>query len=464
VYDHAHVGHARCYIVYDILVRHLRASGAPVIYARNITDVDDKILKRAAESGEAPGDVARKFTESFHEDMTRLGNLPPDREPRVTEHIPEIIAMIEALIARGAAYPSDGDVYFDVAANSRYGALSHRSLEELLVGGSDRLGEQAGEKKRNPADFALWKGATTGLRWDSPWGEGRPGWHIECSAMSLQGLGYPIDLHGGGLDLVFPHHENELAISESAVGPPFVRHWMHNGFVEVDQQKMSKSLGNFFTVRGLMTRFEPEALRYAVMTVHYRSPMSLECRPELDGQEPGFPQLEEAEHRLEYLYRTRARLGGMGRGRLDGSRSAGELPGAVLQQELIEALDDDLNTPRALVAVGSFLTKVNELGDALNRGGKAHPDVVGSLEDGFRTIGARLGLGLQEGTSLPDRVRARRARAAGLTPEEVEQKIRQRSDARLHRDYARADAIRRELGDKGVELLDSSAGTDWRLR
>ena len=262
VYDFAHLGHARCYIVYDVLIRHLRASGLDVKYVRNITDIDDKILKRAAENDEEPAALAERFTEAFQNDMTTLGCLVPDVEPKVSEHLEQIFAMVQTLIDKGHAYVSDGDVYFAVETFDGYGKLSHRDLSKSEAGASGRVDDEQAKRKKHPADFALWKSAAEGARgWDSPWGHGRPGWHIECSAMSTTHLGETLDLHGGGLDLVFPHHENEIAQSEAATGKPFSRHWVHNGFVEVDKEKMSKSLGNFFTARQLFDRVEPEAIR-----------------------------------------------------------------------------------------------------------------------------------------------------------------------------------------------------------
>ena len=277
VYDYAHLGHGRSCIVYDVLVRHLRAIGTKVTFVRNVTDVDDKILKRASETNTKPTELAERFAAAYAEDMGRLGNLEPDLEPRVSTHMDDIIALIERLIEGGHAYASHGDVYFSVESFADYGKLSHRNLDQLKAGASERLDETETARKQHPADFALWKSSEDAAwGWDSPWGRGRPGWHIECSTMSMKHLGDTLDLHGGGLDLVFPHHENEIAQSEAATGQPFSRFWMHNGFVEVDKEKMSKSLGNFFTARDLFDRVEPEAIRYFMMTVHYRAPLNLD--------------------------------------------------------------------------------------------------------------------------------------------------------------------------------------------
>jgi cysteinyl-tRNA synthetase len=262
VYDYAHLGHARCYIVYDVLVRHLRSNGMKVTYVRNITDVDDKILKRAAETSTEPTELAARFAAAYSEDMHRLGNLDPDIEPRVSTHLEDIFSLVQRLIDGGHAYLADGDVYFAVESFPEYGKLSHRDLGKMKVGASDRLDDAQTARKRHPADFALWKKSEDDAwGWDSPWGRGRPGWHIECSAMSMKHLGETLDLHGGGLDLVFPHHENEIAQSEAATGKPFARCWMHNGFVEVDKEKMSKSLGNFFTASPAQPRLDPRRSR-----------------------------------------------------------------------------------------------------------------------------------------------------------------------------------------------------------
>src|SRR5512134_2142807 len=296
VYDYSHLGHARCYVVWDVVVRHLRARGLEVKYVRNFTDVDDKIIKRANERGEDPAALASRFADAFHEDMDALGCLRPDVEPRVTGTMPEIVAMIEALVARGFAYaPGNGDVYFAVRSFAEYGRLAKRNLDDLLAGAR----VEPGESKRDPLDFALWKAAKPGEpSWESPWGKGRPGWHIECSAMSHAHLGAPIDLHAGGKDLVFPHHTNEIAQSVAAVGDgrtaeSFCRYWMHNGFVEIDDEKMSKSLGNFFTVRDVLARFDAEALRLFLLGTHYRNDFNFSDAV-----------LADAERRLVYLYET----------------------------------------------------------------------------------------------------------------------------------------------------------------
>ena len=464
VYDYAHLGHARCYVVYDVLVRHLRSNGLRVTYVRNITDVDDKILNRASETGDEPTALAARFAEAYAEDMHRLGNLDPDVEPRVSTHLEDIFALVQRLIDRDHAYVADGDVYFSVESFPEYGKLSHRDLSQMKLGASDRLDEAQTARKRHPADFALWKKSAEGAwGWESPWGRGRPGWHIECSAMSMKHLGDTLDLHGGGLDLVFPHHENEIAQSEAATGVPFSRCWMHNGFVEVDKEKMSKSLGNFFTARDLFERVEPEAIRYFMMTVHYRAPLNLDWTLDDEGNVTGFPQFEEAERRVAYLYKTKQRLSDLPAKRIvDAGDAPAELTG--FSEALREALDDDLNMPVALAKLADFLKSVNEVCDQTTRKkGKAARAAVDAATRGFEALTAELGLGAQDAAEVLLRIRDRRAKARGLDAAWIESRIEARADARKSKDFAEADQIRDELGEKGVELLDGPEGTGWTI-
>ncbi len=464
VYDYAHLGHARCYVVYDVLMRHLRSSGMKVTYARNITDIDDKILKRAAERGESPDTLASRFTDAYREDMARLGNAEPDIEPKVSEHLPHIIALVQRLIDGGHAYQADGDVYFSVESFPDYGKLSHRDLDAHEAGASGRLNAEQTARKRHPADFAVWKSAPEGEpSWPSPFGPGRPGWHIECSAMSMEHLGDTLDLHGGGLDLVFPHHENEIAQSEAATCKPFSRCWMHNGFVEVNKEKMGKSLGNFFTARELFRHIEPEAVRLFTMTVHYRSPLGFEFEEAEDGSAT-FPGLEDAERRLEYLYKTRRRLQELPEARiLDG----GSVPPAIagFHKALSKALDDDLNMPIALAALADLLGAVNELCDAASRKkGKASRASIEAANQAFLGLRNHLGLGFQDAAEVLERIRDRRAASRGVSREWVEAQILARAEARENRDFEAADAIRVTLSEKGVELLDSPTGTNWQIQ
>ncbi len=468
VYDFAHLGHARCYIVYDVLIRHLRASGLDVKYVRNITDIDDKILKRAAENKEEPSELAERFTDAFQKDMITLGCAVPDVEPKVSEHLQQIFDMVQTLIDKGHAYESDGDVYFAVESFEGYGKLSHRDLSKSEAGASGRVDDAQVQRKKHPADFALWKKAPgdEGARgWESPWGYGRPGWHIECSAMSTTHLGETLDLHGGGLDLVFPHHENEIAQSECATGKPFSRHWVHNGFVEVDKQKMGKSLGNFFTARELFDRVEPEAIRWFMMTVHYRAPLNLDWTLDDEGNVTGFPQFEEAEKRVEYLYATKQRLASLPPKRIVERNDQAPAEIAGFSHALEKALDDDLNMPVALAALAELLRGVNELCDAATRKkGKVAKSVVETAQRAFEALEQHLGLGAQDAAALLERVRDRRAAAAGIEKSMVEAKIVERDEARKAKDFETSDRIRAELAEQGVELHDGAEGTTWTMQ
>ena len=463
-YDHAHLGHARCYVVYDVLVRHLRNSGAPVTYVRNVTDVEDKIMKRAAERGVTPMALAEEFFASYSEDMSRLGNLAPDIEPKVSEHIPDVIALIEKLVARNHAYAAEGDVYFHVPSFAEYGKLSHRKLEDMEAGASGRTESAESARKKHPYDFALWKKSEPGqLGWDSPWGFGRPGWHIECSAMSMRHLGETLDVHGGGLDLVFPHHENEIAQSEAATGKTYVRHFMHNGFVQVNKEKMSKSLGNFFTAREVFQLVEPEAVRFALLSIHYRAPFNLEWETSEAGATT-FPTFVEAEKRLEYIYRTRKRLTAIPAQRVTGEAplpaELGDYP-----KKLSEALEDDLNTPIAFAVTSEFLHAVNQVCDkAMAKKGKIPQNFLIAAQAGFAALASELAVGADEPDAFLTRVRDRKAKFLGIIPNDIEAAIEARRNARAEKDFARADAIRGELLNKGVELLDAAdGGTSWQL-
>jgi cysteinyl-tRNA synthetase len=465
VYDHAHIGHMRSALTYDVLVRYLRFRDLPVRFVRNITDIDDKILKRAAERGQTPAELARTYERSYCEDTQRLSLLEPDAQPRVSESLDAIRALIARLIDKGAAYVSGADVYFSVQAFPDYGKLSHRKQADLEYGASGRLDDDEAKRKRHPADFALWKGGRAGeVAWESPWGPGRPGWHIECSAMALEHLGETFELHGGGLDLVFPHHENEIAQSEAATGKPFSRSWVHHGFVEVNREKMSKSLDNFLTARDCFRLNEPEAMRYLMLTVHYRAPLSIDWSTDsASGQIDGCPQLDDAERRVEYLYRTRERLLAIPEARLT---DAGEVPDELAQfpEHLVRSLDDDLNMPVGLAAVAELLKQVNELAErAKTKKGQLPRLGVAAALRGFDVLGRVFGLGGDDPTALLARIRTRRAARLGLREEDVDRQIAERVAARNARDFARADQIRDEIAARGIELMDSPAGTTWRI-
>lgn len=465
VYDYSHLGHVRCYVIYDVLVRHLRASGLEVTYVRNFTDVDDKILKRSAERNQQPLDLSMEFEQAFRQDMQALGNLPADIEPKVSEHIPEIIALIQRLIDNGSAYAVDGDVYFEVSKFKDYGKLSHRKQQDMLAGASGRTHSNEETLKKHAADFALWKASDPGeLSWDSPWGPGRPGWHIECSAMSMRYLGESLDLHGGGLDLVFPHHENEIAQSEAATGKVFSGCWMHNGFVEVSQQKMSKSLGNFFTAREVFKFAEPEAIRYFVLTMHYRAPLNLDWNLDEAGQVTGFPQIEEAEKRIEYLYGTKKRLQLLSEKKIKNQSSNVGSGLQHFESSVTQALDDDLNTPKCFAALSDFLCACNETLDAAaGKKGTVNTADVQAMRRGFDVLQIHTGFGSADPDLVLSNIRRRRANQRGLDETNIEQAIQARSNARLEKKFEEADRIRQELLEKGVELMDGPQGTSWRI-
>ena len=428
VYDYCHLGHARVMVAFDVVTRYLRWRGLDVIYVRNITDIDYKILRRAEENGESITALTERMIAAMHEDEARLGVLRPDHEPRATGHVAEIISMIDTLIDKGYAYPAaNGDVYYRVRKFADYGKLNNRNLDEMRAGARVDIDEH----KEDPLDFVLWKAAKPGeASWTSPWGEGRPGWHIECSAMSKCCLGDTFDIHGGGPDLTFPHHENEIAQSEAANGKPFVNTWMHAGAVRVNQEKMSKSLGNFFTIREVLEVHDPEVVRYLLVASHYRSPINY--APE---------SLAEARKSLERFYTA-----------LDGVELANEatVGDAHYQARFTAAMDDDLNTPEAL-------SVLFELARELNRAKQEDPAKAPGLAAELRRLGGVLGLFGQEPASFLKGVQA----ALPLAEEEIEARIARRTAAKQARDFAAADAIREELAALGIVLKDSREGTGW---
>jgi cysteinyl-tRNA synthetase len=464
VQDTMHLGHVRAYCVYDVLVRHLRDRGYRVTFVRNVTDVNDSIVAKAKTVGEEPLAFAKRIEAVWQEDYARLGILSPTVEPHVSEHLPEIIALIEDLVSKGKAYASEGDVYFRVASFPDYGKLSHRKLADLAMGASGRTTSEEEARKEHPADFALWKHTAAGEQgWESPWGHGMPGWHVECSAMSMKHLGETFDLHAGGLDLVFPHHENEIAQSEAATGKTYAEHWIHHGFIEVNKEKMSKSLGNFFTLRDVCAYVEPEAARCFVLSTQYRSPLAFEWTMDEAGKTTGFPQLEESERRVEYLYSTRERLAGLPAERIvDGGDVPSELSG--FRDALATALDDDLNFAVAMARVIELAKAVNELVDrALRKKGTAPRAAVAAAEKALAHVDRILGIGGQDPRTFLARLRARRVARKGLSEADVEARIQARLDARAAKDFARADALRAELTELGVELMDGIGSTSWRI-
>jgi cysteinyl-tRNA synthetase len=425
VYDYCHLGHARVLVVFDVVRRWLRASGYRVTYVRNITDIDDKIIRRALENREPVGELTARFIRYMDEDAAALGVEKPDHEPRATQYVPQMIELIGRLQARGLAYVApDGDVNFAVRKFPGYGRLSGKSLDELRAG--ERVAVDAA--KQDPLDFVLWKRSKPDEpKWPSPWGEGRPGWHIECSAMSCALLGEHFDIHGGGQDLQFPHHENEIAQSEGAMGPgrTFVNYWMHNGFVRVDEEKMSKSLGNFFTIREILKQFDPEVARFFILRAHYRSPLSYSDR-----------NLEDARQALARLY-TALKGAHAGAAAVDWSE-----PHA---RRFREAMDDDFGTPEAVAALFDLAAEVNR--------GRVE------LAPQLRALGGVLGLLQRDAQEF---LHAGAGEATGPGPAEIERRIAERNAARRARDFATADRIRKELEGQGIVLEDGPSGTAWR--
>jgi cysteinyl-tRNA synthetase len=491
VYDMSHVGHARAALAPDVLVRFLRQQGVQVQYVRNVTDIDDKIIKRAAETGASPRDVAEKYLDEYHRDLDTLGMLRPDVEPKVSTHIDEIIALIGKLVDNGLAYAVDGDVYYEVARFAPYGRLSKRDPEELRAGAR----VEVDERKRAPGDFAVWKAAKPGEpSWDSPWGAGRPGWHIECSAMSARHLGETFDIHTGGLDLVFPHHENEIAQSQGASGEgTFAQHWMHNGFVNFAGEKMSKSLGNFFTIREVTALYHPEALRYFLLAVHYKRGVNFDVRVQcpacdvemsLDDQSSGrcsscgaqtsvevlrqrvrFPGLEEADERVAYVYETlqAARAFVEQTGATDDGAAVPEPVGGALDR-FVAAMRDDLNTAAAIAELSEPLGTVNRLlqsGKGVDKNERKR--TIARFLALFDVVGNVLGCFERDPDAWLAARRDLKARRIGLDVARVEHLVAQRNAARAAKDFARADELRAELTALGVEVRDGKGTTAWTL-
>jgi len=450
VYSWVHIGNARTFTVFDVVVRYLRHRGYRVSYVRNYTDVDDKIINAAREAGEDPAALADRFVQAFEEDARGLGLLPPDVAPRVTQVIPEIRALIQTLLDQGVAYSAGGDVYFQVSRWPEYAKLSRRNLDDLRAG--ERVAP--GELKREPLDFALWKAEKPGEpAWDAPWGRGRPGWHIECSAMSEKYLGKTFDIHGGALDLIFPHHENEIAQSEAAHHAPLSRVWMHAGFLELENAKMSKSLGNVVRLRDALAKVDGEALRLFFLASHYRNGLAFSDEA-----------LAEAERRVEYFYETLQRvderLGGreVKPGPLHGD------PDAHLRA-FEEAMDDDFNTAGALAALSGLFAQLNEYLEK-----PPVPDramvlrTLAALRAVVPTMGAVLGILGSPPAAWLERRRDRLVQQRGLDRRRIEALIGERAEARKAKDFARADATRDELLALGVELRDGPGGTLWKVR
>jgi cysteinyl-tRNA synthetase len=467
-YAPAHIGHAYAAISFDTIRRGLRFLGYEVRCVRNVTDVEDKIIKRANELGEDPMALADRFTADYNRDMGRFNVEPPDVEPRVSTHIAEIIAVIEKLIANSCAYPVDGDVYYSVDAFPPYGKLSGMAVDKLRAGAR----VEVDERKRDPADFALWKAAKPGEpSWPSPWGPGRPGWHIECSAMCVAHLGETFDLHGGGKDLIFPHHENEIAQSQGAYGThTFARYWLHNGFLNFAGEKMSKSLGNVFGCDQIADAVGGEPLRYFCVKHHYRTAIDFdveEVRDAGSGAVTGvrFRSLEAADRELEYFYKALAGVDALLAQGGDGG-DGGVMPEAEkLVPTATEALCDDFNTPVVIAAMYEAATLANRLVAEPKGVDKAlRRRTLARIGKDLRTVGAALGILLAEPRTYHRERRDRLVRWRAIDVARVEALIADRAAARAAKDFARGDALRSELAALGIELHDTPGGTDWSVR
>jgi cysteinyl-tRNA synthetase len=461
VYDYCHIGHARANVVFDIIYRYLSYSGYDVTYVRNYTDIDDKIINRANQEGVDYRTITDRYIRAFDEDMERLGLAKPTVEPKATDHIGGIIAIISTLIAKGHAYESEGDVYYAVESFPEYLKLSGRNLDDMLAGARVELGD----RKRNPMDFALWKSSKPGEpSWDSPWGQGRPGWHIECSAMSMEFLGATFDFHGGGKDLVFPHHENEIAQSEAANGCQFVRYWLHNGFVNINSEKMSKSLGNFFTIREVLERFDPETLRFFILSAHYRSPIDFSDQ-----------NLNEAQTGLERIYSCLAAIDTL----LDGVHAGDEttmvesLPAVadelrekteLLIPRFREAMDDDFNTAQALGVLFETVRATNRFLTECGSKTPATLALISRVRRRFSEVGGVLGLFGSQASAWLGGIKSAKTSQLEISTEMIEQLIAERTAARKSKDFKRSDEIRDLLLQKGVQLLDSPQGTTWNIK
>ncbi len=454
VYDHCHVGHARSYVAFDVIRRYLEFSGYRVTYVQNFTDVDDKIIQRSAEKGMDPLEFAEIYIKEYFKDMDALNVKRADHYPRASRYIKEMQEVIKGLIERGHAYVVDGDVYFSIeSAKDKFGQLRHQSLDDMLDGAR----VEVDERKRDPKDFALWKAAKPGeISWDSPWGKGRPGWHIECSTMSTTILGPTLDIHGGGQDLIFPHHESEILQSECYTGKKFARYWLHNGFLRINHEKMSKSLGNFFTIREILERFEPMVLRFFLVYTHYRSPIDFSDAA-LEEAERSYSRLRSFRERLENMIKDAIKEGektGTGTEESEASKALIEAAERA-RKEFIRAMDDDFNTREAIAAVFTMVGEVNRI---LNTLKSPYPlTALQRVLEVFDTLtGEVLGLKFE-------REEKEAGKTDSLTPTLIELLIEVRAAARKEKNWALADLIRDRLKGLGVVLEDSGERTVWRF-
>jgi len=445
VYDYCHVGHARSAIVFDTLYRYLRHLGYEVTYARNFTDIDDKIIKRAAEENISWQAVTEKYIQAFHEDMGALNIATPTLEPKATDHIADMIQMVASLVDQGKAYESEGDVYYAIRSFADYGKLSRKKLDDLIAGARVEVGEQ----KRDPMDFALWKKSKPGEpSWDSPWGPGRPGWHIECSAMSYRYLGEVFDIHGGGKDLVFPHHENEIAQTCGHTGKPPVKYWVHNGFVNINKEKMSKSLGNFFTIRDILKQYHAEVLRLFLLTNHYRGPIDFADQ-----------YLHEARKVLDRFYEFFAAVEAELDERIPESKNGNRTH--PLMKKFEEAMDDDFNSAVALAHLNEVLRHLNTaLTDVKNNQGDR--DALAADAAVLKYMGNLLGLFFDRTEAY--QAKTLKLKAVDLDTVKIEGLIADRKAARAAKEWGKADQCRDALSEMGIVLEDSAHGTTWKIK
>jgi cysteinyl-tRNA synthetase len=454
VYDFSHIGHARAAIVFDVIFRYLKHKGYEVTYVRNYTDVDDKIINKANNEGVDAKTIAERYIEEYDHDMESLNVEKPSFTPRATEHIQDMISLIERLIENGYGYEVEGDVYYEVGKLKGYGKLSGKNIEELESGAR----VEVDDRKKDPLDFALWKASKPGEpAWDCPWGKGRPGWHIECSAMSQRLLGETFDIHGGGADLIFPHHENEIAQSEGATGKPFVRFWIHNGFVNINQEKMSKSLGNIFTIREILEHYHPEAVRLFLLSHHYRSPVDFSDQ-----------NLKEAQMALDRLYTLLKDLQEMQNGEESSSPHEQKIRNLIesLPETFEKAMDDDFNTASALGILQRTTRDINRLlAEVKKDRSKGLPSSL--LEEGFKnftTLGNVLGILAIDPIAYFKQKQDEGMKGISLSEEEILKYIEERKAARSNKDWKRADEIRDELISKGIILEDGPQGTTWKVK
>lgn len=445
VYDHCHIGHGRSAIVFDVIYRYLVDRGYDVTFVKNFTDIDDKIIKKSQIEGISWKEVGEKYIHSFYEDMDALNVLRPTYEPRATEHIDGMIALVETLLEKGNAYVVDGDVYFSVESFKGYGELSKRTLDEMVAGAR----VEVDERKRNPLDFALWKASKEGEPfWITPFGNGRPGWHIECSVMSTKYLGNPFDIHGGGKDLVFPHHENERAQTEAATGARFANYWVHNGFVNVEKEKMSKSIGNILLIKEFLKEYHPEVLRLFFLSTHYRNP--------IDYNDQSIEDTNTALHRLYY---TLERVHEVMVGKEVSPRPHSEAE--EIEKMFYEAMDDDFNTALALSHVFELSKMLNKMVDERD---EASLPFIMSTRNIFLVVSHALGLLKDDPPEFASQEKIRHLTRVGLDLSALERAVQERVEARNNKDYKRADEIRDMLSKKGITLLDTPKGSEWRIK